>query len=88
MLPRLLDHDRLPALGREPYQALVAAQMDAADRLASQPDRGAQHEYRQIAAGQVERADVGIETLRDEVDHVRERLVEVVRARDDLGDVR
>ena len=37
----------------------------------------------EVGAGQVDRADVGVETLRDQIDDVVERLAEVVRPRDD-----
>jgi len=40
-----------------------------------------------ICFGQVDRARVGVETLRDEINDVPERLVQVVRPRDDLGNV-
>jgi hypothetical protein len=40
-----------------------------------------------VRLAQVDGADVGVEPLGDEVDDVLERLVQVVRARDDPGDV-
>jgi hypothetical protein len=42
----------------------------------------------EVGADQVDRADVRVEPLRDEIDDVAERLAEVVRTRDDPRDVR
>ena len=40
-----------------------------------------------VTSRQIDGAGVGVEALGDQIDDVAERLVEVVRSRDDLGDV-
>jgi hypothetical protein len=40
-----------------------------------------------VRIDQVDRADIRIETLRDVVDDVRQRLLEIVGPGDDLGDI-
>ena len=87
MLARALDHDGLAQLGREPDEPLAERQRHAADGFRVQALGGGQRQVTQIDAGQIHRADVGVEPLGDEIDDVSQRLVEVVGARDDLGDV-
>jgi hypothetical protein len=41
----------------------------------------------QVSVGQVERTDIGVESLCDQINDVRQRLLEIVRSRDDLCDV-
>jgi len=40
-----------------------------------------------VGVRQIDRTDVGIEPLGDQIRDVRERLLQIVRSRDDLGDV-
>ena len=53
-----------------------------------QTDRRAQGQLSEIRAGEIDRADVGIEPLRHQVGDVGKRLLQIVRTRNDLGNVR
>jgi hypothetical protein len=69
------------------HQAFTDRKLHAPDRLAVEADRGAQGELGEIRADQIDRASVRIQTLRDQIDDIGQRFVEVVRTGDDLGDV-
>jgi hypothetical protein len=60
---------------------------DAPDGFLMESDRRLEGQIVERGAGQVDRAHVGVETLRDEVYHVAQSLVEIVRSGDDLGDI-
>jgi hypothetical protein len=68
-------------------EALSDAEPHAADGGLVEPHRGGERERRAVGARQVDRADIGVEPLRDQIRDVVERLFEIVRARDDAGDV-
>jgi hypothetical protein len=82
-----LDHDGRALLGGQPDEALADGELHTPDGLAVQADGGRECEAREIRLDQVDRTHVRVETLGDELDHVLQRLVEIVRARDDLGDI-
>jgi hypothetical protein len=42
----------------------------------------------EVLVGQVDRTDVRVEPLRDQIDDVLERLLQIMRSGDNLGDVR
>ena len=63
-------------------------QLHLADRVAEEAHRRAQGETVEVGAAQAQRAHVGVEPLGDQIDDVVQGLAQVVRARDDLGDVR
>jgi len=46
-----------------------------------------EHELLEVGAGQIDRAGVRIDALRDEFDDIVERLAKVMGVRDDPGDV-
>ena len=88
MLARVLDDDRLAALRCQPDESLSEAQFDPTHRFPVKSHRGTEPQAVQIRAGQqIDRTDVGVEALGHEVDDVAERLIQVVGARDDLGDI-
>ncbi len=83
----MLGCDGLAALRRHADEALAEGQPDVADGLGVEADRGAERQMTEIGVRQIERTDIRVEALGHEVDDVRQRLLEVVRPRDDLGDV-
>ena len=87
MLARLLDGERRAGLRDESDEALTDGELDAPDRFGGEPLGRAQREALALGLRQVDRAHVGIETLGDPIDDVAQGLREVVRTRDDPGDV-
>jgi len=87
VLAGVLRDDRPAGLGRQTDETFPEGQLHDADGLAIESDGGAQGEVAEIPTGQIDRAGVAVETLRDEIDDVGERLVEVVGPRDDLSDI-
>jgi hypothetical protein len=81
------DHGRT-SQRRETDQPLAERELHAPDRLAVEAVGRGQGQTREVGLDQIDRAGVCVEPLADEIDHVAERLVQIVRARDDLGDVR
>src|SRR5439155_5958245 len=71
-----------------PDQAVAERELHATDRLAIETVGRRQRQTREIGLDQVDGARVRVEPLADEVDDVAECLVQIVRASDDLGDVR
>jgi hypothetical protein len=57
-------------------------------RTLVEADGGPEHQVLEIGLGQVDRADVGVQALGDEIDDVVQGLVQVVGTRDDSRDVR
>jgi len=88
MVLRVVAHDGLAAQRGEPDQALAERELHATDRLAIETVGRRQRQTREIGLDQVDGARVRVEPLADEVDDVAECLVQIVRARDDLGDIR
>ncbi len=78
---------RFAARRHVPDEALADRELHLADGALVEPHRGRERERCAIGAGQVDGADIGIEPLRDEVGDVVERLFEIVRTRDDAGDI-
>ena len=74
MLGGVLDHDRPELLGHEARQALVHPHPHPADALGAEADRRRQHQVRPVGLDQVDRADVGLEPLLDQLDDVGQRL--------------
>jgi hypothetical protein len=83
----VVAHDGRPQLRGEADQALAERELDAPDRLAVQAVGGREREQLEVGLDEVDRARVGVEPLADQVDDVAQRLVQIVRARDDLSDV-
>ena len=77
-----------PLLSDVSHEPLPERQTHTPDGARIEPDRGPKGELVQIGVGEIDRADVRIEPLGHEVRDIRERLLEVVRAGDDLRDIR
>ena len=82
-LPKILEprmvlhlfHRYRPHLFRhQPGEPLVHRQPERADALAAKSDGRRQHQVGAIRFQQICRADVGVESLGDERDHIHERL--------------
>ena len=58
-----------------------------ADRSGVQTNGGAQKKRFALRLSQIDRADVCVQTLGDQIGDIRERLLQVVRAGDDLSDI-
>jgi hypothetical protein len=82
-----LDRDRLALLGGEPDQPLVELDAHPANRLGRQAAGGGQSEVLDVRSRQVDRAGVRLQATHHQVDHVVERLVEIVRPADESRDV-
>jgi hypothetical protein len=87
VLAGVLRDDGPAGLGRQPDETFAEGQLDDADGFAIESDGSAEGQMAKIPSRQIDGARVAVETLRDEIDDVAERLVEVVGSRNDLGDV-
>ena len=87
MLLGVFDGERRTGVGDEPDEALADREMNPTDRFGRETPRRAQRELRAVGLDQIDRADVGIESLGDPIDDVAERLGEIVRTGHDPGDV-
>jgi hypothetical protein len=87
VLAGVLRDDGPARLGREADEAFAERQLDSADGLAIESDGRAEGQMAKIPSRQIDGARVAVETLRDEIDDVAERFVEVVGSRNDLSDV-
>jgi hypothetical protein len=83
----VLDGDHLAALRGETDQTLTEGQAHNADGFLSQTNRRTQRQVFQIGVAQVDTADVCVQPLGDQIGDIRQRLLEIVRPRDDLSDV-
>ena len=77
----------LAILGDPADQTISHAQADMADRSGVQTNGGAQKKRFALRLSQIDRADVCVQTLGDQIGDIRERLLQVVRAGDDLSDI-
>jgi hypothetical protein len=84
----VLEGDRLTALGGETHQPLAVGEANLADRVGVETDRRAERQAANVGVGQIDRTDIRIQPLGDEIRDVRQGLLQVVRAGDDFGDVR
>jgi hypothetical protein len=87
VLLRVHEGFRLAARRDVADEPFAHRQLHLADGRPVEAHRRRERERGTIVARQVDGADVRVEPLRDEVRDVVERLLEVVRARDDAGDV-
>ena len=87
MLAGVRDHDGLSALGCEAYETIAEREGDLAHRFLVEPDRRLERQVGQLGTAQVQRTRVGIQSLGDQLDDVIQRLAEVMRSRNDLGDI-
>jgi ClpP class serine protease len=87
VLAGALGDDRQAGLGRQSDETFAEGQLDDADGLAIESDGGAEGQMAEIPSRQIHGARVAVETLRNEIDDVAQRFVEVVGSRDDLSDV-
>jgi hypothetical protein len=83
----MLRHDGSARLRREADETLAVRKAYLADGLAVEADGRGERQVTEVRLGQVDRARIGVETFRDEVDDVPEGLPQVVRPRDNLCDV-
>jgi hypothetical protein len=85
---RMFDGDRLALGSGLSDQPLSHLQRHLTHRVRVEPDR---RRERQMLSGRVDgidRTDIRIEALGDQFGHVGERLLEIVRARHDLCNIR
>ena len=87
MRRRVGDDLRPQLLGDQAGQALGQPHADAADALRPQADRRRQHQVGAIGLEQVDRADVGLEPLLNQVDDVGQRLGGLPLSRDQPADL-
>ena len=84
---RVGDDLRPQLLGDQAGEPFAEPHADAADALGAQPDRRGEHQVGAIGLEQVDRADVGLEPLLNEVHDVRERFGGVAALRDQPADL-
>jgi hypothetical protein len=69
-------------------QALSKGEEHLSHRAPVEADGGSEQQVLEIGLRQVDRADVGVQALGDEIDDVVQGLAQVVGARDDSGNIR
>ena len=87
VLRRVRDEHRPQLLGDQPGQPFADAHLHQPDALRPQADGGRQHQRGAIGLEQVDRADVGVEPLLDQVDDVGQRFRGIAAAGDQLADL-
>jgi ribosomal protein S14 len=73
-----VQREWLTRVGDLPDEPFTAGQSHIADGTLLEPLGGSQHEAVRAGLAQVDRADVRVETLGDQVDDIAKRLVEIV----------
>jgi hypothetical protein len=84
----VLGRNRLAALGRQAHQALPEGNTHVAHGASLETDGGAQGQMLEVRISQVDRADIRFQPLDHQTDDIIERLLQIVRSGDNLGDVR
>ena len=69
------EGNRLAVLRHPSDQTVAHTESHMADRSRIKPDRGAQQEGFALGLPQIDRADVGIQALGDQIGNIRERLL-------------
>ena len=85
---RIHHRHGLAPLGRVTDQPFSEGEGHLPHRVPVETDGRSEHQVLEIGLRQVDRADVGVQALGDEIDDVVQSLVQVVGARDDSRDVR
>lgn len=87
ILPSSLKSNGLAMLRDPTDQTIPHAQPNMADRGGVKPDGGAQEKRLGLRLTQIDRTHVCIETFGNQIGHIRQRLLQVMRAGDDLSDI-
>ena len=88
MRGRVHHRHGLAALGGVTDESLSEGETNLVECALVQTDGGSELQVLEVGLGQVDRADVGVQALGDEIDDVVQGLVQVVRPRDDSRDIR